>query len=467
MRVLRYFIAPLIACVIGLLLPTVSTADQYLRQSTASQEVYFGPFVDDTDFKTAETALSIANTDIKCLKAGATAEVSKNSGGATHIANGRYYAVMDATDTDTLGSMRCSVKMSGALEVWENFHVMSPTGYDPTYGALVGAYPALGISDSGTAQAATSTTIQLRSAAVFADSTPIGSTVFAFGSTQGYWQQRTISSYVGSTDTATVTAWTVTPSGTITYVVFATPPNNFDAASAAIQNMASAYELDGSVYRLTTNALEQAPQVTLKVRSGSATATGSTTTFVDSAAPEALDGALNDYWVRWTSGSNSGKTSRITAFNSSTKGHSLAEALPNAVASGNTYDLYSDAPPRLAGMTHTGAVIPLVSSLSGHTPQTGDAFARLGTPAGSTIAADIAAVPPAVWAITLNEPAGPPNWNASAREWLAWFSAWTRNEIRQTSTTKTLRNDANSAPIANCTVSDDGTTFTVAECAAP
>ena len=37
----------------------------YLRQSTASQEVQLGKFVDDTDGKTAETALTINNTDIK------------------------------------------------------------------------------------------------------------------------------------------------------------------------------------------------------------------------------------------------------------------------------------------------------------------------------------------------------------------------------------------------------------------
>lgn len=32
----------------------------------------------------------------------------------------------------------------------------------------------------------------------------------------------------------------------------------------------------------------------------------------------------------------------------------------------------------LSGVTHTGAVIPTVSTLTGHTPQTGDSFARIG-----------------------------------------------------------------------------------------
>jgi hypothetical protein len=64
-----------------------------LRQSTASQEIPLGPFVDSTDGNTAETGLTIANTDIKLQKAGATAQVNKNSGGATHIATGDYYAL--------------------------------------------------------------------------------------------------------------------------------------------------------------------------------------------------------------------------------------------------------------------------------------------------------------------------------------------------------------------------------------
>jgi hypothetical protein len=88
-----------------------------LRKSTASQEVLLGPFLDDTDGKTAETALTITNTDIKLWKRGGTTESSKNSGGATHIADGRYYATLDATDTDTTGELILNVAVAGALPV--------------------------------------------------------------------------------------------------------------------------------------------------------------------------------------------------------------------------------------------------------------------------------------------------------------------------------------------------------------
>ena len=101
-----------------------------LKYATASQEVPLGPFVDELDGDTAETALTIANTDIKIWKAGATTLASKNSGGATHISNGVYYAVLDATDTNTLGSMALFVNVSGALPVKLHCHVLHAKVYD-------------------------------------------------------------------------------------------------------------------------------------------------------------------------------------------------------------------------------------------------------------------------------------------------------------------------------------------------
>jgi hypothetical protein len=88
-----------------------------LRLSTASQEIPLGYFLDSTDGDTEETGLSIANTDIKLWKSGATTLANKNSGGATHISNGIYYAVLDATDTGTLGPMVVFVHVAGALAV--------------------------------------------------------------------------------------------------------------------------------------------------------------------------------------------------------------------------------------------------------------------------------------------------------------------------------------------------------------
>lgn len=105
-----------------------------LRQSTASQEVPLGHFVDDADGKTAETALTIANTDIKVWKSGATTLANKNSGGATHISGGIYYAVLDATDTDTIGPLVLFVAVSGALAVRLECEVLDEAVYDAIFG---------------------------------------------------------------------------------------------------------------------------------------------------------------------------------------------------------------------------------------------------------------------------------------------------------------------------------------------
>jgi hypothetical protein len=109
---------------------------QYLRQSTASQEVLIGPFLDDTDGKTAETGLTIANTDIKVWKTGGTTEASKNSGGGTHIAAGRYYTVLDATDTDTIGPLEINVAVSGALPVKLRCCVLDEAVFDALFGTV-------------------------------------------------------------------------------------------------------------------------------------------------------------------------------------------------------------------------------------------------------------------------------------------------------------------------------------------
>jgi len=106
----------------------------YLKQSTAGQEVPLGYFLDSTDGNTEETALTINNTDIKLWKTGATTLASKNSGGATHISNGVYYATLDATDTNTLGSMVIFVHVTGSLSVKLDCMVLAANIYDSLIG---------------------------------------------------------------------------------------------------------------------------------------------------------------------------------------------------------------------------------------------------------------------------------------------------------------------------------------------
>jgi hypothetical protein len=104
---------------------------------------------------------------------------------------------------------------------------------EASFATTAGSFAPLGIVDQGTAQAATGTTLQLRSAANFADDEIIGSVIEITGGSAGVGQSRTITDYVSSTDTATVDAWTTTPTGTITYKIWASPPP--DGTAAAIK----------------------------------------------------------------------------------------------------------------------------------------------------------------------------------------------------------------------------------------
>jgi len=81
-----------------------------------------------------------------------------------------------------------------------------------------------GIIDRGTAQSVSSTTIQLRAAAAFSNDLINAATVLIASATLGTGQSRQITDYDAATDTATVDAWAVTPTGTVTYRVFATAP---------------------------------------------------------------------------------------------------------------------------------------------------------------------------------------------------------------------------------------------------
>lgn len=104
-----------------------------LRQSTAGQVITLGQFVDATDGSTTEDGLTIANTDIKLHKWAGTSLTAKNSGGATFIVNGVYYATLDATDTNTLGPMPIYCTMAGARPLKLETIVLDEPVYDSLY----------------------------------------------------------------------------------------------------------------------------------------------------------------------------------------------------------------------------------------------------------------------------------------------------------------------------------------------
>ncbi|GEM_PF-2157008 len=110
-----------------------------LKYNTASQEVPLGFFLDTSTGNIEQTSLTIANTDIKLWKSGATTLANKNSGGATHISNGIYYCVLDATDTNTYGPLEIFIHVSGALAFHKVCTVINSDAYDALMSASSGS----------------------------------------------------------------------------------------------------------------------------------------------------------------------------------------------------------------------------------------------------------------------------------------------------------------------------------------
>jgi hypothetical protein len=107
---------------------------RYLKQST-SVEVGIGPFLDETDGKTAETALTITQPDVR-LKKNAAAWAQKAAAQTlTHEEAGWYELNLDATDTDTIGHLLVAIHESGALPVWQEYHVLAANVYESLFGA--------------------------------------------------------------------------------------------------------------------------------------------------------------------------------------------------------------------------------------------------------------------------------------------------------------------------------------------
>jgi len=101
---------------------------QYLKADTATT-IRIGPFVDDTDGKTAETALTIAQADVRLSKGGAAAAQKNDATSATHDENGYYRVPLDTTDTNTEGTLDVCVSESGALPVIAKFTVLPAAVY--------------------------------------------------------------------------------------------------------------------------------------------------------------------------------------------------------------------------------------------------------------------------------------------------------------------------------------------------
>lgn len=349
----------------------------YLRQSTASQEVPLGYFVDSTDGDTEETGLTIANTDIKIWKAGATTLANKNSGGATHISNGVYYAVLDATDTNTLGSLVIFVHVSGALAVKVDCVVLAANVYD----SLIAGSDLLDVNASqlgGTSQTGNDVGADVDAILTdTADMQPKFGTVSDLGSgatLAGNLSDMAGATFATSTDSLEAirdrgdAAWTTGAGGT--------PPDLL--ASTTIATLASqtsftltAGSADDDAYNGALVVVTDASTSTQKAVGQVSDYTGSTRTVTLSADPGIFTMAVGDSIAIVAVGQATASvdTAAIAdaVWDEALSGHTTAGSAGKAVA-----DIETDATAILA--------------------DTADMQPKIGTPAGGTLAADLAAI---------------------------------------------------------------------------
>jgi len=161
-------LALLAALAVSLPVSVWGQASCALKQSTASQEISIGPFVDSTDGNTEETGLTIVNTDIR-LKKGSADWAAKNSGGATAEEHGNYRITLDATDTATVGILEISVHASGALYVYKTCFVYPAAVYNALIGS--GTFDSNLLTVNGTSQAAGDLYTTIRATRAVAKST--------------------------------------------------------------------------------------------------------------------------------------------------------------------------------------------------------------------------------------------------------------------------------------------------------
>lgn len=105
----------------------------WLKQSQAVT-LKIGPFVDEDDGKTAETALTISQADVRLDKNGGGMDQKHEATACAHDELGVYGCQLDTTDTNTCGRLDLYVHESGALPVFHSYMVVPANVWDSLFG---------------------------------------------------------------------------------------------------------------------------------------------------------------------------------------------------------------------------------------------------------------------------------------------------------------------------------------------
>ena len=411
--------------------------------------------------------MTITQPDIRLKKNGAAWAQKAAAQTLAHEENGWYEVTLDATDTDTIGHLLVAIHESGALPVWQEYHVLAANVYDSLFGAATDKLD-VNVEEWNT------TTVPAEHTAGFP--------VVTIKDGTGTGEINTNAGAVALVDlvTTTTTATNVTTvnglaAGVITATSIATGAIDADAIALDAVN-----EITGSV-------------------AGTADS-GSTTTVVDTERTE----ADTDYWkgslITFTSGTLLGQTRLITAFNAGTDTITFAPATTVAVGT-HTYrilpagraDLHfwlgsivnalvsgrvdasvgamaadvitaaAIANGAIDAATFAAGAIDAAAIANGAIDAATFAAGAIDAAAIATGAIDADALAAdavdEIWAKTMTELSAVPAINASTLAALSWVFTLARNKIQQTSSVQTIFKDDTTTTLATAGVSDDATTF--------
>lgn len=177
-----------------------------LKQST-SFTLRVGPVID-----TAGAVVTSATLTIRLSKNGGAHANRNDATAITHDSNGYYLVTLNATDSNTVGTLQVAVTGTGFVPFDREYTVLPPAEYE-------GRYSGIGVAGSVNDASATTTSFVGDSGLSSSDDFYNGSVlVFTSGTLKGL--ARRVTDYVGSTRTFTLSpALPAAPANSVTLLI--------------------------------------------------------------------------------------------------------------------------------------------------------------------------------------------------------------------------------------------------------
>jgi hypothetical protein len=301
-------------------------------------------------------------------------------GGGTGGANNQARKIM--TYNVTTGAFTVAPNWETTVSTDTTYDILLPEGvtlgmlkaFAPLYLNNGRRIPELAIADRGTGTIS-GAVFTLQSGHGYSNNTANGKTLVFWGTTAGTEPQSQVVVSSSGDNFTLKAAPTETPTGTISYVMFDTPPSDLDTAIGTLLKIDGALENTGGTWRPVSNWFANSPAASdpRLVRSVTATAAGSANTFpstglTSGSPPQTYVGKF----IEIDSGTGVGHVGFISAQNlgASPPNITFWPALPSGtIANGNTARILKAPPVQLAGITHTSAAIPDVTAVKAKTDQ--------------------------------------------------------------------------------------------------